>query len=161
MNMQDFGSAFNKPGVVWVAALMLLIGGCQFSRETTEPARAIQLHQHWELQPGDRVAGHSIVGGLGDVSIGIQGDRLFAPFDGLVQPDAGMPDCVIFSSTEIPAYLFRLCGLRQTRLGKRSQGDPIGSGDYLHFATLRRQPDGTWAMVEPSRNILEKILTPP
>ncbi|NJR66803.1 MAG: hypothetical protein HC772_18205 [Leptolyngbyaceae cyanobacterium CRU_2_3] len=40
-------------------------------------------------------------------------------------------------------------------------GEAIGSGDYLHFATLRKQPDGTWTIVEPAKDILERILKPP
>ncbi|HHP7245497.1 MAG TPA: hypothetical protein ACFE0H_12495 [Elainellaceae cyanobacterium] len=140
--------------------LALAAGGCQFNK-APEPARTLQIHQSWELQPGDTLGGHRITGGLGDISIDLGGDRVFAPFDGTVQPYADNSDCVIFSSPEVPAYLFRLCGLRQSNQGELNQGDSMGSGDYLQFATLRRQPDGTWAMVEPSSSILEKILTSP
>ncbi|MGJ3245697.1 MAG: hypothetical protein ACFE0I_06430 [Elainellaceae cyanobacterium] len=158
-NMQGFGSAFSKISVVLIG-LALMGGSCRFNK-APEPARTLQIHQSWELQPGDTLGGHQITGGLGDISIDLGGDRVFAPFDGTVQPYSGNSNCVIFSSPEVPAYLFRLCGLRQSNQGELRQGDSMGSGDYLQFATLRRQPDGTWAMVEPSSSILEKILTSP
>jgi hypothetical protein len=141
----------------WVLAVMLLISGC--SRQPTEPARVLQLQQQWELQPGDQVAGHRIAGSLGDISIELKGDSVYAPVDGRVQPH--IPGCVVFSGAEIPAYLFRLCGLNHPKLGEVQQGEAIGSGDYLQFAALRRQPNGKWAMVEPSTSILEQTLKRP
>jgi hypothetical protein len=58
----------------------------------------------------------------------------------------------------VPAYLFRLCGLNKPHLGAVSQGDVIGSGKLLLFAALRKQPNGTWAIVEPAKGILERTL---
>ncbi len=156
--MQDISLVFNKVAIALVMAIIPM--GCRFE-PSSEPARVIQLQQAWELQPGDYLAGRRIGGSLGDISIELDGNRVFAPFAGRVQPDAEIEGCVIFSSADVPAYLFRLCGLRNPRLGNLQQGDAIGTGDYLHFAALRRQPDGTWAMVEPSSNILESILIEP
>jgi hypothetical protein len=117
----------------------------------------LKLYQQWQLQPGDKIAGYPVVSGLGDISIELNGKSVYAPFDGQTQKD--QHNCLIFSSTDVPAYLFRLCGITQSRLGASSQGETIGSGAILHFATLRKQPDGTWAIVEPSKPVIERILT--
>jgi hypothetical protein len=125
---------------------------------TTEPTRSIKIQQSWQLQPGDSIGNYQIVAGLGDISIELDGGKVYAPFDGRVQPN--VRSCVLFSSPDVPAYLFRLCGLKQPRLGQVKQGDAIGSGQYLHFATLRKLPEGTWTIVEPSRSMLERLLNP-
>ncbi|WP_199245288.1 hypothetical protein [[Phormidium] sp. ETS-05] len=45
-----------------------------------EPPRTLQIQQTWELKPGDELAGHRIIGGLGDISIALSGDKtLYAP----------------------------------------------------------------------------------
>ena len=123
-----------------------------------ESPRTIQIQQEWQLQPGDQIGEYHIAAGLGDISIQLEGQKVYAPFNGQVQPH--VRDCVLFSSPDVPAYLFRMCGLSRPRLGTVRQGDVIGSGEYLHFATLRKLPEGTWTIVEPSRSILEKLLTP-
>jgi hypothetical protein len=153
-------SLVSSRGAIALVLLAMMLTGCQFN-QSSEPPRTVQLQQSWELQPGDTLSGRRVGGSLGDISIELDGNRIFAPFDGRVQPDANIEGCVIFSSADVPAYLFRLCGLRNPQLGAIRRGNTIGTGDYLHFATLRRQPDGTWAMVEPSRDILERMLTAP
>lgn len=125
---------------------------------TPEPSRTIQIQQDWQLQPGDQIGEYQIAAGLGDISIELGNRKVYAPFDGRVQPN--VRGCVLFSSPDVPAYLFRMCGLNQPRFGAIDEGDPIGSGQYLHFATLRKLPEGTWTIVEPSRSILEKLLSP-
>lgn len=135
--------------------------GCSSSGSVPGP-RNVTLHQQWALQPGDRLGGYQVQSGLGDITVDLQGNRVFMPFDGQVQPAEGNVDlCVILSSPDVPAYLFRLCGLRQTRLGNLTQGDPIGSGNTVAFATLRRQADGTWAMVEPAKEMIAQFLERP
>lgn len=138
-------------------ALLLSVTGC--TNRPSEAVRAIQIYQDWELAPGDAIAGHLVLGGLGDISIELKGASVYAPFDGRVQPN--VKGCVIFSTPQIPAYLFRLCGLKRPTLGQVSQGEAIGSGNYLQFAALRRQPDGRWALVEPAVDILERTLEKP
>ena len=139
---------------LWGSCLLLLAGGC--AQQPSVPPRAIQLHQKWALQPGAEVAGFRISGGLGDISIELEGKSVRAPFDGKVQPNRA--DCVVFSSSEVPAYLFRLCGLKRPQLGDLRAGDVIGSGKALQFAALRRQPDGSWAIVEPAVDLLERTV---
>lgn len=120
------------------------------------------LHQQWDLQPGDRLGGYQVQSGLGDIAVDVQGNRVFMPFEGQVQPAKDNIDlCVILSSPDVPAYLFRICGLRQVRLGDRAQGEPIGSGNIVAFATLRREADGTWAMVEPAKEMIAQFLDRP
>ena len=141
--------------VGWGMAIAFCTTACT-STQPSEPIRTIQVEQTWQLQPGDEVNGYRVVSGLGDISIHLNDNTAYAPFNGEVQPTTG--GCVLFSSPEVPAYLFRLCGLDQTNLGTVSAGAAIGSGKYLHFATLRRQPEGTWTIVEPAKNILQRIL---
>ena len=148
---------FQSLGMLAIA--LLLSASCRPTPASIE-TRQVHIQQGWELQPGQSIAGQRIVAGLGDVSIRLRGTTLHAPFDGKVEP-ADVEDCVIFSSPEVPAYLLRLCGLSRPRLGDVSQGDRLGTGNTLHFATLRKQPDGTWAIVEPSLHLLETALTPP
>lgn len=123
------------------------------------PPREIKIQQTWQLQPGDYIGEYQVAAGLGDLSIQLNGQKVYAPFEGRVELNAR--DCVLFSSPEVPAYLFRLCGLNRPRFGPVKVGQPIGSAQFLHFATLRKLPEGTWTIVEPSRLILEKLLTPP
>jgi hypothetical protein len=138
----------------------LAVGACSAAGPAPGP-RNVTLHQKWALQPGDRLAGYQVQSGLGDITVDLGGKAVYMPFEGQVQPAEGNDLCVIVSSPEVPAYLFRLCGLRQLKLGDRPQGDPIGSGDTVAFATLRRQADGTWAMVEPAKELLEQFLDRP
>jgi hypothetical protein len=140
---------------LWMGVVALgTISAC--GRGPTVAHRNIPLHQQWALQPGSEVGGYRIMGGLGDVSIEIKGKAIRAPFDGKVQPTDH--DCVAFTSPEVPAYLFRLCGLQRPRLGPVQAGDKIGKGQVLQFAAMRRQPDGTWALVEPAVDILERTV---
>ena len=148
-------------GTLAMGARMLLgvavlgaIAAC--GRGPTVAHRNIPLHQQWALQPGSEVGDYRIMGGLGDVSIEIKGKAIRAPFDGKVQPTDH--DCVAFTSPEVPAYLFRLCGLQRPHLGTVQAGDKIGKGQVLQFAAMRRQPDGTWALVEPAVDILERTV---
>ncbi len=136
----------------------LLVASCQSANPQAQP-RPLQVQQNWELQPGQVVAGHRIAAGLGDITVSLDGGAAYAPFPGQVDAIAE-EGCVVYSSPEIPAYLFRLCGLRRPRFGSLEAGQKIGSGQYLHFAALRRQPDGTWVIVEPALDILEQMLTP-
>lgn len=135
--------------------LTLLLTAC-FPNPHTEQPRDLQIEQRWQLDIGDRVAGRRVLGGLGDISVALDGKPVYAPFDGKVQRI--VTDCVVFSSPQVPAYLFRLCGLKRPHLGELDQGDVIGRGNVLQFATLRRQPDGRYALVEPSSRVLERTL---
>lgn len=146
--------ALLKAGVAM--AMLLLSPGCSLSPPVPPPLN-IKLYQTWELQPGDVVGGRQVLGGLGDISINLDGGAVYAPFDGRTQFDQRR--CLIFSSPDVPAYLFRLCGLETPRIGTVSQGEVIGSGRLLQFAALRKQPNGTWAIVEPAKAILERTLT--
>ena len=140
--------------IAFLSALVLL-SSCS-ARSDLSP-RAITLQQQWVLNLGDEISGHTIAGSLGDISLKLDGSKLYAPFDG--ELEVGEPtDCTLYSTPEIPAYLFRLCGLSKVKIGSVEKGQMIGRGDYLSFATLRRQPDGTWVIVEPAKDVLEKAL---
>jgi|GEM_PF-296903 hypothetical protein len=139
--------------------LVGLLVGCTESGMKTP--RHIVLKQSWELESGDRIAGHLVTGSLGDVSIRVIGAELVAPFSGQVELAAKGVGCIYFSTPEVPAYLFRYCGVRHPQLGWRQVGESMGRGRYIHFATLRRLPDGAWAIVEPSDRVLEQSLKAP
>lgn len=126
----------------------------------TPSPRMVEIQQNWPLQTGEAIAGHPILASMGDVSIDLDGAAVYAPYAGETQPS--LPDhCIVFQSPEIPAYLLRLCGLRHPRLGNLEAGDRIGRGGIVHLAALRKQPDGTWALVEPAVSLVETVLTPP
>lgn len=147
------GISFLQLGAV--LGLLWLVSACQ-STPPTEPSLNIRLYQSWQLQPGDSVSGFSVLGGLGDISIDLNHQPVYAPFNGRAHADPHQ--CVLFASPDVPAYLFRLCGLDRPRFGTLTQGEVIGSGAMLQFAALRKQPNGTWALVEPSKQILERTL---
>ncbi|MEA5463906.1 hypothetical protein [Leptothoe sp. PORK10 BA2] len=133
--------------------VLSLIGGC--GRSTPAP-RILNLHQNWSLPMGTEISGYPVSSSLGDISLELGGDAVRMPFNGTVEPTA--MDCVLVSSDDIPAYLFRLCGLSRTQFGPRQQGQTIGRAHHLIFAMLRREPDGTWAMVEPSAQFIKQLL---
>lgn len=149
-----FRKVFLRGSLAGLATLFLPFG-CAPAPSDSPPLN-IKLYQAWELQPGDSLGDRRILGGLGDISIALDGNNVYAPFDGRTQLDQRR--CLIFSSPDVPAYLFRLCGLKDARPGTVNQGDTIGSGTLLQFATLRKQPNGTWAIVEPAKAILERTL---
>ena len=136
--------------------LIMIPSGCQQSAPT--PIAPPPLHQQWELQAGDRISGHEIVSGLGDLSIELNGQAVYAPFKGKTAIDTR--GCVYFETPEVPNYQFRLCGLKQPRLGTIDRGDRMATAGTLRFATLRKHPSGKWAIVEPSKQILETLLKP-
>ena len=142
-----------------LVTVVMLVGLASCQPPTAPSARALNIQQNWELKPGDKIGDRLVTGSLGDISIDLGGARLYAPFAGEVEP-AGEAHCVIYSTAEIPAYLFRLCGLRRPRFGPVRAGQSMGTGQYLQFATLRRQPDGTWIIVEPAKGILERAIDP-
>jgi hypothetical protein len=143
-----------------------LISSCD--RPKTRPV-SLPLHQQWQLQPGHSIAGRPITSGLGDVLVELDGKAIYMPKSGLVQPlspassdaQATASDCIAIASPEIPAYRLRLCHLRRPRLGQQPAGSMIGRGEQVAISMLRKQPEGTWAFVEPSPSLLEALLTPP
>ncbi len=147
---------WRRLGGLGLGIIVGLISGCRHSAIATP--RQIIVQQAWELEPGQQISGFGVVASLGDISIDTRGHRIYAPFTGEVELAALGNDCIFFSSAEVPAYLFRYCGVRRPRLGPITLAAPMGSARFLHFSTLRRQPDGTWAMVEPSRHVLERSL---
>jgi hypothetical protein len=157
MNMPAIGSMLVKGGLFASLLLGLALGHRWWIRYSTPPPKEVKLQQTWELEPGDRIADHLIVGGLGDVSVALRGDNVRAPFAGEASPHR--EGCLLFSSPEVPAYLFRYCGMDKLVFGDRPVGASLGKAQYLQFATLRKQPDGSWAIVEPSKDILEKSLS--
>jgi hypothetical protein len=141
--------------IAFVGALLTGVSSCSSSGQPVQPV-SIEIQQNWQLQPGQEVAGFRILGGVGDISIELNDDPIYAPFDGTVQPNGEF--CVMFSSPEVPAYLLRFCGLNQPKLGDVREGQPIGRASTVQIAALRRLPDGKWTMVEPSNRVLERAL---
>lgn len=148
--------SFNTRRMVQVAsgALLTLLAACQLG----PPApRTITIQQTWDLQVGNQVGNYRISSGLGDITLELGGDPVRMPFDGKLQP---MDEhCLALTSPEVPAYLFRLCGIDRPNLGQRSQGHTIGRAQQLVFATFRKEPDGTWALIEPATELIEQFLT--
>lgn len=134
-------------------ALLTLLTACQ----STPPSRTITIQQTWELQVGNQVGDYRISSGLGDVTLELDGAPVQLPFDGKVQPMD--QHCIAITSPEVPAYLFRLCGINGPNLGQYNKGDIIGRAQQLVFAAFRKEPDGTWALIEPATDLIEQFLT--
>ncbi len=143
--------------VMATSLLLLGIASCTPQPVTEQPLE-VQLFQTWELQPGDTVAGYRVMGGLGDISIALKGNSIYAPYSGRLQPNK--PNCVMFSSPDVPNYLLRLCGVKNPQFGQRKTGEAIGTAEALQFALLNKRADGKWALVEPSKQILQQMLQP-
>lgn len=137
--------------------LLLSVAGCT-PQPVTEQPLDVQLFQSWELQAGDTVAGYRVKGGLGDLSIALDSNSIYAPYTGRLQPNK--PGCVMFSSADVPNYLLRLCGVKNPQFGIRNAGEAIGTAEILQFALLNKRADGKWALVEPSKQILQQMLQP-
>lgn len=118
----------------------------------------LPLYQKWELQPGEKIEGYTVVGGLGDISIDLNGNSVYAPTEGDAYIDKR--GCIYFANADTPAYLFRFCGLQSPSLGHVQAGQALGRAEMLQFATLLRQANGKWALVEPDKNLLERTLKP-
>ncbi|MBX2862303.1 MAG: hypothetical protein KTR27_02005 [Leptolyngbyaceae cyanobacterium MAG.088] len=146
-------SLFKYLGLGLLSFPLGLMGGCAHS---TPAPRVLNFHQSWSLPVGTEIAGYQVSSSLGDISLNLDGDTVRMPFNGTIEPTE--MDCVLVSSDDVPAYLFRLCGLSRTKFGPRQQGQTIGRANHLIFAMLRREPDGTWAMVEPSTQFIEQLL---
>ncbi len=141
--------------------LVVVLSSCTI----TQPPSLVDMtiHQQWQLQPGDRIAGYAVNSGLGDIVVELSGQKIYAPVSGQVQwlkSAHHSRDCALFSSPEIPAYRLRLCGLKRVRLGDRQQGQVIGTGEYVALSMLRKQNDGSWAIVEPAVKMLEQLFLP-
>lgn len=134
-------------------ALLTLVAACQ----SGPPPRTITIQQTWELQVGKQVANYRISSGLGDITLELGGDPVQMPFDGKVQPMD--KHCIALTSPEVPAYLFRLCGINRPDLGQHRQGQTIGRAQQLVFAAFRKEPDGTWALIEPATDLITQFLT--
>lgn len=138
--------------------LSLTLGFLAGCGAATPARRTLNLHQSWSLPMGAEIAGYPVSSSLGDISLNLDGAAVRMPFNGTVEPTE--MDCVLVSSDDVPAYLFRLCGLSRPKFGPRHQGQAIGRAKHLIFAMLRREPDGTWAMVEPSPQFIEHLISP-
>jgi hypothetical protein len=151
--------------------LLCLIAGCS-TAPTPDQKIEVNVAQNWQLQAGSTIdtdAAYRVTSGLGDIAIqlsdGIENPwqigyrSVYAPFAGEVRIDSRR--CLFYMAAEIPAYTFRLCGLTAVKLGKIAAGEPIGHGRSLQFATLRKQPNGKWAIVEPDQTFIKKLLKAP
>jgi hypothetical protein len=136
---------------------LALLSGCTALAPPKPTIPDLPLYQKWK-QPGDEIGNYKIAGGLGDISIALNGSSIYAPTEGDTYIDKR--GCVYFASADTPAYLFRLCGLQSPHLGHVQAGQSLGRADTLQFATLLKQPDGKWALVEPDKSLLEQMLKP-
>lgn len=151
INTWGIGSGFAKAGLI-----LLLMSSCSTSPQGQKVIPEPKLYQSWQLKPGDDIAGVKVIGGLGDISIALNGQSVYAPSDGDAYIDKR--GCVYFAGADTPAYLFRLCGLERPRLGTLRAGEAIATGNIVQFATLLKQPDESWALVEPDKSLLQRTL---
>ena len=134
--------------------LLALLASCPAG---PPPPRTITIQQTWELQVGHQVGDYRISSGLGDITLELEGNPVRMPFDGRVQ---SMDEhCIALTSPEVPAYLFRLCGISRPKLGQQLQGHTVGRAQQLGFATFLKEPDGTWTLIEPATDLIAQFLT--
>lgn len=159
--MRDMPFGSNSNGWAWLGlgiplVMAGLLVGDGLRGFNPPPLTQMQVDQAWQLQPGDRLGNYSISSGLGDIVIELGGASLYAPMAGELHRTG--PDCGLFLSPELPAYRLRLCGLQRLHWGQRSPGEALGRGQRVALALLRRQPQGSWVMVEPATQLLELFL---
>jgi hypothetical protein len=144
----------------WLAGLVIgSLTACQLGKMQTAPTvkpMNIQIYQKWELQRGDRVNNQTVVSALGELAIDLGGKPIYAPMSGEARLDR--TGCLLLAGTELPAYLFRFCGINTPKLGVLRKGQAIGTASLLVLATFRKQQNGTWAFVEPSKAMVEQTL---
>lgn len=160
INTWDTSSGFANRKFIQ-AGLILSLGlasSCTAAPQVDNTIPEPKLYQSWQLKLGDEIAGSTVTGGLGDISIALNGKSVYAPSAGAAYIDKR--GCVYFAGTDTPAYLFRLCGLNAPKLGTLKAGDAIAVGETLQFATLLKQADGSWALVEPDKSLLQRTLQP-
>ena len=125
---------------------LLILGGvcglfaCTPMRsESTSPIKpvSVAIYQKWETQRGEQIAKYTVVSGIGELAIATNGAAIYAPVTGEAQVDR--TNCILFSGTEVPGYLFRLCGLKAPQPGQRRRGQSLGNADLFVFATFRKQ----------------------
>lgn len=147
-----------KVGGLLISGLLASVCLASCRGRPVSPPRHIKIEQTWEIVSGDWIQGFLVAASLGDISVQLNGAAIHAPFHGEVELSAMGESCILFSSPEVPAYLFRYCGVTHPQVGLIQPGEAMGRARFLHFATLRRQPEGTWVIVEPSTHVLEKSL---
>lgn len=138
------------------------------------------------LQVGEEVAGYPVTSGFDPtrvhpvtgevrphlaVDIGTpSGVPIMAPFD-LTIRDASNDACgigLIASSPATPGFEFGMCHLSKKVVshGKVGKGQVFaltgatgaGTGSHLHLTVRKKQPNGTWENVHPSRGIAYAFL---
>ena len=155
--MKKFASLFQRAKAAVILLSMAVLSSC--AAVSSEPTiQELPLYQNWELQPGSEIGGYKVTGGLGDISIALNGESVYAPSTGDAYLDKR--GCVYFAGADTPAYLFRFCGLKSPKLGQLQAGQAIAKADTLQFAALLKQSNGKWALVEPDKNLLERTLKP-
>lgn len=136
------------------------------------------------LQVGEEVAGYPVTSGFGPrihpisgehrhhngVDLGMKtGDPIYAPFE-LTLRDASNDTCgvgLIASSPATPGFEFGFCHLsKAVKTGKVNKGEVFAlagntgssTASHLHFTVRKKQPDGSWKNVPPSRGIAYAFL---
>jgi len=148
-------------------------GISEYNGDRSQPKlKQIEIKKVWEIQAGEFIAGHRVIGGLGDISLEYEGS-VKAPVAGVVDSEfvlvteedliAGTKDCVIFSSPQLPAYLLKICGLTERYIGPVDEDSPIGKTDgALHVSLLsfRKEANQTskWIYVSPSLKLIEELV---
>ena len=93
------------------------------SSEQFQPnLKQIDIKEIWENHSGQKIGGHRVVGGLGDISLEFKGD-IIAPSQGRVESNfvlatdkslvKNTSDCTLYSSPQQPGYILKLCGLKE------------------------------------------------
>lgn len=166
-------SSSSRLMVIYEKDQYLGYGISEYNGDRTKPKlKQIEIKKVWQIQAGEFIAGHRVIGGLGDISLEYEGS-VKAPVAGVVNSEfvlvtdsdliAGTKDCVIFSSPQLPAYLLKICGLTERYIGPVDENSPIGETDgSLHLSLLSFRKDANqtsnWIYVSPSSKLIEQLV---
>ncbi|MBI1270507.1 hypothetical protein GC174_08745 [bacterium] len=118
---------------------------------------SIALAKSFDIDPNQAIGAGNVrvSGGLGDISLNLNGDSLYAPVEGeLLKSDGG---CHLFISRVLPGYRIRLCGLGDLENKLYAEGERIGEFKTISVALLRREPTGNYVFVEPAGDFLRRL----
>lgn len=137
-------------------------GGSATPGASLERLAGLNVKQQWDLNPGETIAGFRVSGGLGDVAI--ETPKIKLSYAGVVVKSEISQSCYHFATPQVPGYVTRLCGVHDP-MGQPHRdawpGETWNTTETLNIALLREQPNGSWAIVEPSQDWLSLFLSEP
>ncbi len=113
--------------------------------------------QSSDLSYGTKFGEQSVISTTGDTTIKGRGITIKAPFAGSVKLDK--KGCAYYFAQTLPGYSLRICAT-DAKPGRKNQGEVIGKSDEVAVvALLWRSKDGSWALVQPSKDYISSFFS--